>query len=192
MKYFVILSFSLAIVTQAIAIQPKLGLKCYSMPFKLMAKGGSISDRLQFGGNIGLQLGNPTTVLVSPSIGYVPSAEWFDDRLMYGLGITYIYSKATYSDYNYESNIFGGRVFSRVLVTENIFGYSELEFLNAPNYYIQDRSREWVTSFFVGGGYLMPFSDKGGVSITVLYNLAWTPNNIIYSSPWNIRFGVMF
>jgi len=90
MKYFVILSFSLAIVTQAIAIQPKLGLKCYSMPFKLMAKGGSISDRLQFGGNIGLQLGNPTTVLVSPSIGYVPSAEWFDDRLMYGLGITYI------------------------------------------------------------------------------------------------------
>jgi len=149
-------------------------------------------DRIRFGGNFGLQFGNPTTILASPSLGYVPSAEWLDDKLMWGLGLTYIYSRFKIYSGNSESNIYGGRIFGRYLVHDNVFVYSEMEYLNATNFYLTMPRREWVTSFFVGGGYLMPISNRGGISVTMLYNLNWTPTHLIYSSPWNVRFGVMF
>jgi hypothetical protein len=153
---------------------------------------GDVWDRIRFGGNFGLQFGNPTTILVSPSLGYVPGAEWLDDKLMLGVGLTYIYSRFKIYSENNESNIFGGRLFGRYLVRDNVFAYSELEHLNASNYYMTVPRREWVSSFFVGGGYLMPISDRGGISVTILYNLTWTTTHLIYSSPWNVRFGVMF
>lgn len=176
------------------AAGPKLGMYRYKLP---LAKLENINkpdfwENVRFGGNLGLQFGNPTYVLLSPSIAYIPPAEILDEKLMLGLGVTYIYSKVKYADVQYVSNIYGGRVFARYLVTDNLFAYTEYESLNAPNYLNDNSQRTWVNSFFVGGGYLQNIGGRGGFSVTVLYNLAWTPNNLIYSSPWNIRFGVMF
>lgn len=148
-------------------------------------------ERVRFGGNVGLQFGNPTNVILSPSIGYIPRIESLEDRLMVGVGVTYMYNRWKYSYGSYESNIYGGREFLRCMVLDNIFAYTEHEFLNAPNYYDNNGEREWVNSLFLGGGFLQRFSDRGGISITVLYNLAWTPNNPIYASPWNFRVGFM-
>jgi hypothetical protein len=125
-------------------------------------------------------------------MAYVPQADFLDDKLMIGIGVTYIYSKVKYADVNYSSNIYGGRVFGRYLITDNIFAHSELESLNAPNYVNVSNDRTWVNSFFVGGGYQQGIGNRSGFTVSILYNLAWTPTNIIYSSPWNIRFGVMF
>jgi len=178
----------------AFAAEPKLGICNYKLPLNRLENGAESNfwDNVRFGGNLGLQFGNPTYVLLSPSIAYIPPAEILDEKLMLGLGVTYIYSKVKYADVNYVSNIYGGRLFARYLVTDNLFAYTEYESLNAPNYINDNSQRTWVNSFFVGGGYLQSVGGRGGFSVTVLYNLAWTPNNLIYSSPWNIRFGVMF
>ena len=189
------LSFLFVLISYvAFAGEHKLGIRNYSQPLKRFedSEGGNFWDNVRFGGNIGLQLGNPTNILISPSMAYVPQADFLDEKLMIGLGVTYIYSKVKYADVNYSSNIYGGRVFGRYLITDNIFAHLEFESLNAPNYVKVSNSRTWVNSFFVGGGYQQSIGNRGGFSVSILYNLAWTPTNIIYSSPWNIRFGVMF
>lgn len=155
-------------------------------------EGESFWSRVSFGGNIGLQFGNPTNIILSPAIGYIPKADFLNDRLMIGFGITYMYNKWKYYGDTYESNIWGGRLFTRVMILENFFGYAEYELLNSPPYYINvGPSRVWVNSFFLGGGYLMRFSQRGGIMITVLYNLAWRIDNPVYGSPWNFRIGFM-
>lgn len=194
MKHLRLLFCFVLISQSAFAGEFKLGIRNYSQPLQRLedSEGGNFWDNVRFGGNIGLQLGNPTNILLSPSMAYVPQADLLDEKLMIGIGVTYIYSKVKYADVNYSSNIYGGRLFSRYLITDNIFAHTEFESLNAPNYINVSNDRTWVNSFFVGGGYLQSIGDRSGFSVSVLYNLAWTPSNIIYSSPWNIRFGVMF
>ena len=111
---------------------------------------------------------------------------------MVGTGATYMYYKIKMYGETTEANIYGGRLFARYLITNDIFAYIEYESLNTPNFNIYPNyPREWANSFFVGGGYLMRFSNKGGIMIMALYNLAWTPVHLIYSSPWNFRLGFM-
>jgi len=171
-----------------------VGLNQYKLPALKLEElpASNFWDNVRFGGNIGLQLGNPINILLSPSMAYVPQADFLDEKLMLGIGATYIYSRVKYADVNYSSNIYGGRVFSRYLITNNIFAHAEFESLNAPNYVNVSNNRTWVNSFFVGGGFQQSIGDRSGFTVSVLYNLAWTPTNIIYSSPWNIRFGVIF
>ncbi len=155
---------------------------------------GNVWKRTSIGGNIGLQFGNPTNIILSPAIGYTPSAKFFQNRLMVGVGVTYMYYRLKYQGYTYESNIYGGRVFGRFMVTNAFFAYLEYELLNSPPYqvyYYAVAERVWVNSFFVGGGYLLRFSNRGGIMLSLLYNVAWTPVNPVYSSPWNLRVGFM-
>ncbi|MBC7389280.1 MAG: hypothetical protein H7329_08730, partial [Opitutaceae bacterium] len=144
-----------------------------------------------FGGNIGLQIGNPTNILLSPAIGYIPKGKLFNDKFMIGVGATYMYQKIKYTGVNYEANIYGGRTFARYIIYQNFFAYLEHEFLNAPVFVGSGRERQWVNSVFLGGGYLLKLTEKGGVMISVLYNLAWTPIHPLYSSPWTVRVGFM-
>ena len=145
-------------------------------------------DRVRFGGNLGLQFGNPTNVLISPSIGYIPKHKYLNDKLMLGLGVTYMYYRYKLTGGNLEANIYGGRMFARYLLTNAIFIYVENELLNAVDYY-RSGERRWINSLFVGGGYLISFSQRGGIMISILYNLSWTPIHPIYASPWNVRIG---
>jgi hypothetical protein len=193
MRYLKILFLFFILTESVFAGEFKLGIRNYSQLLERFenSEDGNFWDNVRFGGNIGLQLGNPTYILLSPSIAYVPQADFLDEKLMIGLGATYIYSKVKYADVSYSSNIYGGRIFGRYLITDNIFAYTEFESLNAPYYINISNDRTWVNSFFVGGGYQQNIGNRSGFTVSILYNLAWTPNNIIYSSPWNIRFGVV-
>ena len=194
MRHLKLLFLFLLISESIFAVKPKLGIHNYLQPSHRFAddEGANFWDRVSFGGNVGLQFGNPTNILLSPAVGYTPKANYLNNRLMMGLGITYMYSRVKYIGENYQSNIYGGRTFLRFLITENVFAYTEYELLNSPNYLVDNNKRAWVNSFFVGGGYLLRFSGRGGITIMALYNLAWTPTNLVYASPWNIRIGFMF
>jgi hypothetical protein len=172
---------------------PKLGLKHYNILRDDNPRGEeSFWSRVSFGGNIGLQLGNPTNILISPSLGYIPKAEFLDNKLMLGFGVTYMYYRIRSAGFTSEANIYGGRLFARYLILPSIFAYSEFESLNAPNFALARSPREWANSLFLGGGYLMRISERGGgIMITALYNVLWDYNHIIYSSPWNFRLGFM-
>ena len=194
MKYLIGLFWFLACLSSVSAKNGSGALNRYHFPthqFVDREEKESFWKRVTFGGNVGLQLGNPINILVSPAIGYIPKGKLFKDKFMFGIGATYMYQKIKYAGIDYEANIYGGRTFARYLIYQNFFAYLEHEFLNTPVFVTNGRERRWVNSVFLGGGYLLKITQNGGVMISVLYNLAWTPVHPLYSSPWNIRIGFM-
>src|SRR5690606_11158894 len=113
-----------------------------------------------------------------------------------GLGATYQYLNFRYA--NSSSSVYGGRVFGRYNITQNIFAHTEGESLNSA--YIvrgatpgQDQlTRGWVTGVFVGGGYFTPFGNRGGANITLLYSLTYDNERSPYNEPYVIRVGFVF
>lgn len=148
-----------------------------------------LKDRMYFGGNFSLQFGSVTYIDISPLAGVMVT-----DRFSTGLGATYQYLKF----HRNSSNVYGGRVFGRYNITQNIFAHSEVESLNTA-YEIPgatpdlDRlGRDWVTGVLVGGGYFTPFGNRGGANITLLYNLTYDNRKSPYNEPYVIRVGFVF
>ena len=150
----------------------------------------SFTDRLFFGGILGLQFGSDQTyVEVAPLIGYKVS-----ERLSTGLHLKYIYLKVHQDNNpygNYSTNIYGGGPFGRFFIYEGLFAHLEYEILNmeVPDFYGGYR-RENITSVFVGGGYRQMLGEKSAMDIMLLYNI----NDGTYSPYVNpiIQFGFAF
>ncbi|WP_186754579.1 hypothetical protein [Echinicola salinicaeni] len=146
-----------------------------------------LSERLYFGGNFGLQFGSITYVDVSPLVGVM-----ITDRYSAGVGITYQYLK--YRDFSESSNVYGGRIFNRYNVLPNVFAQAEFESLNVEAFRKNLNgdivsSREWEPGLFLGGGYFIPFGRRGGMNFTLLYNVLYDNQNLLYNEPYVIRAG---
>ncbi|MBL0343175.1 MAG: hypothetical protein IPP71_21290 [Bacteroidetes bacterium] len=129
-------------------------------------------DKLFFGGNLGLQFGNLTYVDVSPLIGYK-----ITEKLHAGIGATYIYYRYKDSFGNYETSIYGGRVFGRYYPIDNLFAHVEYEILNldvpasVPGSNYDVLVRDNISSVLVGGGYVQPIGTNASLMLMVLFNL---------------------
>jgi hypothetical protein len=140
-------------------------------------------QRFFVGGNMGLQFGTVTFADVSPLIGYK-----FTDKISGGIGGTYQYYHYKDKYYDFETNVYGGRVFGRYHFTENLFAHTEYEYLNLEAFDF-NRRRVDVGSLMAGGGYLQQISDRAGIMAMILFNFTesvYTP----YSNPI-IRVGIM-
>ncbi len=126
-----------------------------------------IKDRLFLGGNFGLQFGNRYTLIeVSPLVGL-----WLSPKFVAGGGPVYRYYKRTDLNFDFEENQYGGRLFGRYLLIQNLFAHAEYELLNLTDYRIQPNSpRTNISSFLVGGGYIQNLG-RSAVFIMVLFNL---------------------
>ncbi len=164
----------------------------------------SLRDRMFFGGNFGLTFGNATSIIVSPLAGF-----YITPRLAGGVGFRYEYYKSKYPGYvPFETHIFGGSVFSRYTVINNLseavglggmnmglFLQTEYEMLSLEREYFDHTNpaaggRFNLHSILVGGGIYQPIGQRSGFLITVLWNLNETYNSI-YSNPV-IRIGFNF
>lgn len=165
----------------------------------------SLRDRLFFGGNLGLQLGTVTNIEISPLLGY-----YITPRLAVGLGIRYEYYKDSrdYLPYlPFETNIYGGSIFSRFMVIQNIseliglglnsgiFAHLEYEVLSLEKKYFeipatQEEGRFYLHSVLAGGGLNQPVGRRSAFTIMVLWNLNQTASSP-YSNPI-IRIGFNF
>jgi hypothetical protein len=140
-------------------------------------------DRMFIGGGLGAQFGSKTAINIAPVVGYK-----ITDQITAGVGITYEYYHYVYSNYNFETNIFGGSVFGRYYFTKFLFGQAEVEYLNLDAYDTYPVRRVGVESVLAGGGYIQRFGQNSGVVLMLLYNLTesqYTP----YQNPI-IRMGV--
>jgi hypothetical protein len=140
----------------------------------------SLKDRLFTGGNMGLQIGNPTMIDISPLIGLK-----ITKHARVGIGATYLYYK--YTDYNavYISNIYGGRVFAQHTIWKNIFAHAEYEVLNGE---WVSTARYNISSVLVGAGFRQLLFANSYLNLMLLWNLTNT-----YDSPYTnpvIRAGV--
>jgi hypothetical protein len=146
-------------------------------------------DKVFFGGNFGLQFGDQTVVDVNPLVGYR-----LTEKLSVGFTVTYVYYrfKDPYNYFpSYSSNIYGGSLFTRYFLLENIFAHVEGEMLNleVPNYFLNRYERENVFGFYVGGGYRQPLGDRSSLNILLLYNLNEDRNSPYQNPIIRIGFG---
>ena len=124
-----------------------------------------LKDKIFFGGNFGLQFGTMSIIEASPLIGYK-----ITDKLAVGVGITYIYYRLKMDNSIFSTNVYGGRIFARYYILENIFAHAEYEVLNLERYDMVT-NRTNVESLFVGGGYRMKVGERSYFSIMALWNL---------------------
>lgn len=148
----------------------------------------SLKDRMYFGGNFGISFGTITFIDVSPLAGVM-----ITDKLSSGVGATYQY----FNDSRFlggSNALYGGRVFNRYNIYPNVFLHGEYESMNFEVYNFDSNSirREWVNAFLVGGGYFMPFGQRGGVNFMFLYNLNFDIRRSPYNEPYVIRVGLVF
>src|SRR5690554_289284 len=117
------------------------------------------------------------------------------DDFSAGLGVIYQYFKIRGSNQvgDYETNIYGGKLFGRYNVTNQLFAYTEYENINLDVVFKTTQGyelgRAWVPAYFVGAGYFQPIGDRAGVSLMVLYNLLYNPSRSPYNSPFVLRVG---
>lgn len=146
--------------------------------------------KVQFGGGIGLAVGNGfTNISLSPT-GYYN----FDATFSVGVGLTgsYVAQEQNSSNFNsigYKSTIFGGSVIGLMHPIQEIQLSAEVEqlkvnrkfdeFLNADEF--------WNTALFLGAGYRTQ-----NVTIGVKFNILHKDNNGVYPQSWFPFVRVMF
>jgi hypothetical protein len=145
----------------------------------------SFWERTYFGGGLSLQLGNFTYVDLSPLMGY-----GFTQRFSTGFGITYRYVNDRFWNYSY--SVYGGRLFSRFGILENIFVQGEYELLNWENAIRGFPEREWSSAIFIGPGYSSSLGGQKGYQIYIMYNLLYEAGTSPYNEPYVIRFSITF
>lgn len=108
-----------------------------------------LSEKIYFGGGLGLSFGNYTRVAVYPMVGYR-----FTPKLSGGieLGYEYISDKRFSETYNYSN--YGASLFTRYRLIPALFLHAEYAMYNYEFYYYDlSTSREWVPFLFLGAGY---------------------------------------
>ena len=155
----------------------------------------SFWERVYFGGDFGMAFGSVTSVNISPEMGYL-----FTDRFSAGGGIIYQYYGVKNITYPIKTSVYGGKVFVRYFIWDNLFLYNTNEIVSLESKYYdysgqyQNQNRFWIVSPLVGAGYMSRFSNKGGVSIMVLFNLNNSRNSpyYYYDGMPIIRLGISF
>ena len=139
-------------------------------------------DRFFFGGNFGMQFGTITNIEISPLVGY-----HITPRLSAGIGTKFEYFKDKGLYYPFETTIFGGSVFSRFVIIQNlgeglnlgintgVFTQAEYELLSLEREYFEPyptgTGRFLVHSVLIGGGIIQPIGRRSALLVSVLYNL---------------------
>ena len=160
-----------------------------------LSTGPSFWDRVYFGGGLGLQFGDQTVVQVAPIAAYKVT-----EKFHVGVGVTYIYYnlKQYYYDpngilqyYKYSSNVYGGSLFAKYFLFDEIFAYGEYGLLNMEIYnpIFYNTSRQNINSMLLGGGYMQMVGRSVGVEFLLLYDVIGDPNSP-YSNP-TIRIGIV-
>jgi hypothetical protein len=135
-------------------------------------------NRLVFGGIVGASFGNFTFVQVAPQVGYM-----FNQYLTAGGGINFIYSSqkfdqgSLYSKYEY--GYAGLNVFARafpirfiVVSAQPEINYNWGRYKSAVSTVPDDKiEAQFIPSLLLGGGLVIPTGGRGGMMITMQYDV---------------------
>lgn len=147
------------------------------------------SDRLVYGGNIGLSFGNTTSIRISPKIGYRLNRRWIA-----GIGGTYNYISVNIPRLGkFQDNIYGGMLFTNYRVFNNFLAIGRVELMNVrnrTNNRFSDEIRVWQPGNMLGVGYRQGTGGKVVFDMQILHNFSYRPGVSPYSSPWVMQFNI--
>lgn len=136
------------------------------------------SDRIWFGGGVGLNFGTVTAIQLDPLVGYYLDR---NKRVSSGVGLSYWYFRDNRRSPAFEQNAYGYRIFTRYRPIEQAFLHAEFLHLNAQRLIgtaDQRMQRLWVPHLLVGGGYVQPLGGGSSMYIQVLFDVLQDPNSI--------------
>lgn len=143
-------------------------------------------ERTYIGGNLGFSFrSNFFYFDVSPLAGYdlIPQV-W-----SVGLGATYRFQRSFGNNFD----VYGGRAFSRVNISNTFFLHIEYEYLSfVPITSNSIGERRWDNNVLGGGGIWFSKSDRGGYYFSVLYALTADGGSFYNNNPWVISPGFVF
>jgi len=147
----------------------------------------SVRERFFVGGFLGLQFGDFTMVGVNTHAGFR-----ITNRLSAGIGGTYQYINDRWLGQSLSSHTYGGGVFARFRVFDQLFVHAEQEWLNLmsrpDNSGPETRQRISEDNFLLGPGYGLRLSEKVRLNLLVLYNFN-KDSQVYFTNPF-FRVGV--
>ena len=128
--------------TQAVATTPATAKK------ETPKDQGSISDKLYFGGSVGMTFGNYTSIRISPLAAYK-----VQPKLSVGLQLGYEYVRDDRYSETFTSHNWGGSIFSRYRIIPQAYAHAEYALVNYEVHTSPTTSeRQTVPFLFLGGG----------------------------------------
>lgn len=157
-------------------------------PARSSSGSGGFGNRFFTGGDFGLQFGSSTYIQIAPLLGYRITEQ-------FSAGITgkYIYYslKDDYAGFDYKTNIYGGGLFTRYNVLEELFLHAEFEALSMEvPLSVYETNRRIVSGLFLGAGYRQFIGDHSSLNLMLLFDVIedkYSP----YTNP-QIRIGFDF
>lgn len=149
-------------------------------------KNDAWKENVTWGGNIQAWIGNPTFILLTPTIGYIPFK-----KFNVGIGGIYNYTSYNSSYGNYAQSIYGGHSYARYTIGDSYFVQVQYDKLLQPDLFSQEpNAKVWVNYVLVGGGFSQAIGDKLSLSTSIMYNVN---RNLlsIYPSRLIIQFGII-
>jgi hypothetical protein len=134
---------------------------------KQQQKQESKTNKVYYGGTIGLSFGSYFRIAIMPLVGYKLSP-----KASGGVKFVLEYIEDKSFDPKLTSTNYGGSVFTRYRLLPQIYAHAEFAYLS---YKFQTSSvesnREWVPYLLLGGGYVQPISPKAAAFVEVLVDV---------------------
>ena len=140
------------------------------------------SERLWFGGGVGLSFGTVTAIQLDPMVGYKVDQK---GKLSAGLGGSYWYFRDNRFNPAYDFTAYGYRTFARYRFIEQAYVHAEFLHMNVEANrfasFSEIKPRIWVPHLLLGAGYVQPLGERSSFFIQVLFDVLQDPNSIYFN-----------
>jgi len=127
------------------------------------------SQKVFFGGAVGLSFGSYTRIAVYPQIGYR-----ITKKLTTGIELGYIYYSSNYNNETYNTSYYGASIFAQYRILKPIYVHAEyaayncLVYSNAPPY---SEYRAWIPFLFLGAGFIQKVGKATHIFVQVKFDV---------------------
>jgi len=146
--------------------------------------GWSLSERLYFGGGMGLNTGVDAFgnrffyVGLNPIVGYM-----VNNQFSVGTGVNW--QHLNYSDLEIKINQYGVSPFARYNFGQ-MFAYGEYMYISTPTF-LNVNNRRNFDRLLLGLGYTQPLGRRGAINGMALYDVLYNEAERAFASPWVFR-----
>lgn len=127
-----------------------------------------LSERMFFGGDLGLLFGNRTLIDISPIVGIK-----INSQISIGGGPIFQYYSFRSQSEDFSTTTYGGRVLGRYYIGETFFAHAEFQTISLEHYnnFRNQLVRSTVPIALLGGGYLQNLGGDVYLNIQILIDV---------------------
>lgn len=142
-------------------------------------------EKVTWGGNAQVWIGNSTFIFLSPTVGYLPFK-----KINIGIGAIYNYTSYRGPYGEYSQSIFGGHSYLRYIIGESYFLQAQYDRLYQPDFFsLRPEARAWVDYLLIGGGFRQMIGERTALISSLMYYVNPSPLSI-YQNRFIIQFGI--